>query len=163
MLIHLGLGVVFVHSFLGGMATFTGSSQHAATTRTRKLATLAVASVAWLTVISGTWMVYDGYRATPPPGAGTTAYPKADLLADPATAVWHTFAMEWKEHIGWLAPFLATAVAFVVLRHRQLLDESPALRRMVSNLFALAFFAAMVASVLGAMINKVAPNQFLKL
>lgn len=41
--------------------------------------------------------------------------PGSILLANPATKDWHNFAMEWKEHIAWLAPILATVVAFIVV------------------------------------------------
>jgi hypothetical protein len=37
------------------------------------------------------------------------------LVADPNTAEWHEFAMEWKEHAAWIVPLLATAVAFAVI------------------------------------------------
>lgn len=44
-------------------------------------------------VVSGTWMVYAGYRAKPP--AGTTdvlAYPQVALESSPGTEGWHDFA-----------------------------------------------------------------------
>jgi hypothetical protein len=59
-------------------------------------------------VISGTWIVYPWYREEIPES------PKSLLLADPDTADWHEFAMEWKEHVAWLAPMFATAAAFIV-------------------------------------------------
>ncbi len=67
-----------------------------------------MAVVAWLTVFTGSWIVYPWYRAEPD-GA------KFQLLANSSTADWHNFAMEWKEHIAWIAPLLATAVAFAVI------------------------------------------------
>jgi hypothetical protein len=51
--------------------------------------------------------LHPWYRADPG-GA------KLALLADPDTADWHEFGMEWQEHIAWIAPLLATAVAFAV-------------------------------------------------
>jgi len=127
------------------------------------ITTVAMAAGAWLTVVTGTWIVYPWYRAEPPSGALTTiSYPQADLQADPSLAWWHDFGMEWKEHVGWLAPFLATAVAFVVLRHRRLVAHDERLRKGITNLFSLAFAAALVSCGLCAFINNVAPNQFLK-
>ena len=100
---HLGLGALFLHSFAAGLAGL-GSGR---------------AGTAWLTVITGTWIVYPWYRGKPPEGeTDLGAFPKAYLLADPDLAGWHTFAMEWKEHVGWLSPILATAVAYVVIRYR---------------------------------------------
>jgi hypothetical protein len=34
---------------------------------------------------------------------------------DPSTADWHTFGMEWKEHVAWIAPILATVAAGLVV------------------------------------------------
>lgn len=119
-------------------------------------------TAAWLTVITGTWMVYAWYRAEPPTAASShLGYPKAYLVSDPKLAVWHEFGMEWKEHIGWLSPILATATAVVAVRHRSVLRRDWRVRRLALAMLALAFFAALVAAVLGAAINKAAPNQFL--
>jgi hypothetical protein len=65
--------------------------------------------------------------------------------------------MEWKEHVGWLAPFLATAVAVVATRYRRTLANEATLRQTMLILLAAAFFCASVAGLFGAFINKVAP------
>ncbi len=65
--------------------------------------------------------------------------------------------LEWKEHIAWFAPILATAVAFVVTYYGQQLAHESKARRTVLWLFVLAFVAAGVAGLFGAFINKVAP------
>jgi hypothetical protein len=65
--------------------------------------------------------------------------------------------MEWKEHVAWLAPILMTAVAYLVTEYGPELAERPELRRAVTAAFILAFFAAGVAGLFGAFINKVAP------
>jgi hypothetical protein len=128
----------------------------------RAVSTSAFALIAWLTVISGTWIIYPGYRAAPPEGAGdVTPYPKAALVGQSDTAFWHTFAMEWKEHIGWLTPFLATAVACAAVRHGELVRRDDRVRRALAGLFVLAFLTAVIAATAGAFINKVAPNDFL--
>ncbi|CAN5245255.1 hypothetical protein BH20ACT9_BH20ACT9_01880 [soil metagenome] len=121
-----------------------------------------MAAVAWLTVLSGTWIVYPGYRAEPPSqAADLSRYPEAVLTSDPQLSFWHTFGMEWKEHIGWITPFLATAVAFVMWRHGRAVMADRRLRLAVRTLFVTAFTAAVVAAVLGGFINTVAPNAFL--
>ncbi len=121
-----------------------------------------MAATAWLTVITGTWIVYPWYRAKPlADEADLAPYPKAYLLADPDLARWHTFAMEWKEHVGWLSPILATTVAYVVIRYRPQLAQQVELRRALMLLFTLAFATTLVSGALGALLNKAAPNQFL--
>jgi len=65
--------------------------------------------------------------------------------------------MEWKEHIGWAAPILATAVAFVVSYYGPRLARDNKLRWLTMVAFVAAFAAAAVAGVFGAFINKAAP------
>src|SRR6266540_2347406 len=64
--------------------------------RRLKVGVVAMAAVAWLTVISGTWIVYPWYRAKGPDSS------RSQLLANPSTKDWHEFGMEWKEHIAWI-------------------------------------------------------------
>jgi hypothetical protein len=167
LLVHIGVGVTFLHAFAGGIATLvdSGMLRFRETRLKRSLrawSTLVMAAFVWLAVVSGTWLVYPGYRAVPPAGAGDlAAYPKAALLADPKLGFWHDLAMEWKEHVAWIAPFLATAVAFVVIRHAPQVATDGRLRRVLAQLFVIAAVTATVAAVLGSAINKVAPNQFL--
>jgi hypothetical protein len=121
-----------------------------------------MALLAWLTVILGTYVIYPWYRAKPPvgtTGARLAEYPKYLLLSSPRTADWHEFGMEWKEHLAWLSPILATAVAFVAWRYRQHLAADLHLRRALLILYGLAFFAAAWAGLLGALINKAAPTR----
>jgi hypothetical protein len=162
LLLHLAVGVLFVHAFAGGIATLIRPSVSRFARYVRVTSTVGMASLAWIAVISGTWLVYPGYRAVPP--ANTTnldAYPKSWLLAEPSMAWWHEFGMEWKEHVAWLAAFLATAVAAAVLLRSDLIRTDRRVRRWLSGFFAAAFFASVVASALGAAINKVSPNDFL--
>jgi hypothetical protein len=122
--------------------------------------TWTMAVLAWLTVLVGTYVVYPWYRAKPPAaatGAMLAQYPKSLLLSSPRTAKWHEFGMEWKEHLAWLAPILATAVAFAVKSYGEQLAYDPPLRRALTILYSLAFFAASCAGLLGALINKAAP------
>jgi hypothetical protein len=168
LLLHLGLGIAFIHGFAGGIATLidTTVSRIRETTlksRVRAASTLLMAIALWGAVISGTWLVYPGYRAEPPENAATTAYPKADLLASGDVSFWHEFGMEWKEHVAWLTPFLATAVAFTAIRYSSRVAADRKVRGTLITLFTIAALASVVAAALGAVINKVAPNQFLDL
>jgi hypothetical protein len=163
-MLHLVLGVAMVHGFVGGLTTLirpaTGRRQRAI--RTASTVTLAVA--AWATAITGTWLVYPGYRAEPPDPAAPAAlidYPKSSLVADPDTAIWHDFGMEWKEHVGWLVPILVTIVAYLAVRHRDLLTRNRTMRRLAVGLLVVSIAGTVVAAGFGAVINAVAPNQFL--
>jgi hypothetical protein len=112
----------------------------------------------WAAVISGAYIVYPWYRATPPDGTtDLSAFPKFALLAKESTAQWHEFGMEWKEHIAWFAPIAATAVAFIVSYYGPLLAKKVGERRAVMIFFIFAFAAAATAGLLGAFITKYAP------
>jgi hypothetical protein len=102
-------------------------------------------------VIVGTWVVYPWYREDTPDS------PRSILLDNPDTEDWHTFAMEWKEHIAWLSPMLATAAAFIVLYYRDDLIKNTLAKRIAMGLFIAAFAVAVIAGVLGALITKKAP------
>jgi hypothetical protein len=153
------LGALFLLAFAGGLAGLY-SLRWAFVTPTGlrerlprlEIGTTVMAIVAWLTVITGTWIVYPWYRA-----ADATS-PRSVLLADPARALWHSFGMEWKEHVAWIAPLLATSVAFVIIYYGPRLAQEPRVRQALIVLFCIAFFAAAVAGIFGAFINKVAPT-----
>jgi hypothetical protein len=117
-----------------------------------------MAIVAWLTVLSGTYIVYPWYRAKPPTGTTDLSnYPRSFLLADPNLAGWHNFGMEWKEHIAWLVPIAATIVAFIVMKYGANLAKQPRIRSAAMWFLVIAFVAAGIAGVLGAFITKAAP------
>lgn len=123
-----------------------------------KIWTGLMALVGWATVITGTYIVYPWYRAKPPEGTtDLLSYPRSYLLADPSKAAWHTLGMEWKEHIGWISPILATAVFFLVLYYGPQLAKESRIRQAALLLFAGAFLTAAVAGVFGAFLNKAAP------
>jgi hypothetical protein len=65
--------------------------------------------------------------------------------------------MEWKEHVGWIAPIAATVVAVVVSRYGAQLAAQPKIRRALTWFFVASFTAAGIAGLFGALINKVAP------
>jgi hypothetical protein len=158
-LIHgMGLGALFLLAFAGGLAglyslrpeliTAAGVAERM---RRLKVGVMGMAVVAWLTVITGTWIVYPWYRETTPGSA------KSRLLARSNTADWHNIGMEWKEHIAWISPILATVVAFIVLYYGTNLIRHDRVRKTAILLFVLAFLFAAIAGALGAFITKVAP------
>lgn len=159
-LLHLTFGVLIVHAFAGGLATLVIRTQSRAKERIRVVTTASLAIVSWLTVLSGTWLTYPGYRAKPPDGADLSEYPQAYLEAN-GLSYWHDLGMEWKEHVGWLTPFLATAVAFIVFRYSEVVIRNARVRVAVTAFFVIAFLASAIAAGLGAAINAVAPNEFL--
>lgn len=121
---------------------------------------LVMTLLAWLTVLSGAYIIYPWYRAIAPPGTvDLSAYPQLFLKAHPNTIGWHSLGMEWKEHVAWLAPIAITMVTAVYCHYGHQLRYYRALRRAVLTFVAIAFFAAAVAGFSGAMINKVAPVQ----
>ena len=151
-------GTMFLLAFAGGLAGLYSLRPELLTVgglRERlprlQIGTTLMAIAAWLTVVSGTWIVYPWYRDP----AKTS--PRSLILANHATAEWHTFGMEWKEHIAWIAPIVATAVAFVVIYYGPQLAKHPTMRKSLIALFILAFAAAGIAGLFGAFLNKVAP------
>jgi hypothetical protein len=160
-MIHSALGIAMVHAFGGGLGTLITGGDSRIKDRIRKLSTAALAVVAWLASAVGTWGGYAGYRAKVPPGGNIGMYPREYLLHSPGLAFWETFAMEWKVHVGWTTPFLATAVAFVALRYRRRLVADPLVRKVMTIMLLIAFAGALVAAVMGAMVNVTAPNDFM--
>ena len=158
------LGALFLLAYGGGLAGLYSLRPDWVTpagARERlvrlKLGAWGMAIVAWLTVLTGTWIVYPWYRAKPPADADLRFFPRMYLLVEPQRAGWHTFGMEWKEHVSWLAPLLATAVLYVIYVYGEELATDTRMRTVLMVLFTLAFLAAAVAGLFGALITKVAP------
>lgn len=171
-LIHgMGFGAAYLLAFAGGLAGLYSLRPELVTPegiseRTRRLrgGIGLMAVLVWLTVIIGTYVVYPWYRAKPPETVDATTqseqlaqYPRYYLLAAENTADWHKFGMEWKEHVAWIAPLLATVVAYAVLRYGNALAQNKTARLMLMGLFLLSFAIAGIAGVLGALITKAAP------
>ena len=78
-------------------------------------------------------------------------------MANPDTTDWHEFGMEWKEHIAWIAPMLATTAAFLGIYYGAVLARNRYLRLVVMTIFVAAFATAGIAGLYGALITKVAP------
>lgn len=162
------LGAAFLLAFAGGLASLWSLRPGLITdrgiaerTRRLKIGTWAMAIAAWLTVITGSFIVYPWYRADVT-GACEETFTKAcgakfALLANPSTANWHVFGMEWKEHIAWIAPLLATAVAVTVAYYGASLIRQQGVRRWLIVAFCVAFAIAAIAGALGAFITKSAP------
>ena len=132
------------------------------TRRSRTLVWLIVlaALLLWGAVIGGTYLVFPPYRATPPEGlADLTAYPRSLLLADPETTWLHSFAMEIKEHVPWIASMLGTAVAYVAVRYKSRLLSDRSINRMATIAVTICLVLAACAALLGTFVNKVAPLE----
>ena len=154
------LGALFLLAFSGGLAGLYSLRLDLLTpeglrerVRRLKIGMSVMAITAWLTVITGTWIVYPWYRETSPDS------PKSRLLADPDTADWHKFGMEWKEHIAWIAPLLATTAAFLAIYYGSAMARNRYIRLVVMAFFVGAFVTAAIAGLYGALITKVAPVQ----
>ena len=147
-LLGFGGGLAGLYSLRRGLLTPAGVTERI---RRLRVGVVAMAVAAWGTVITGTWIVYPWYRDPAKDSA------KSLLVADPNTADWHKFGMEWKEHIAWMSPILATVVAFIVVYYGTNLIRHDRVRRTAIALFVLAFAFAAVAGALGAFITKVAP------
>lgn len=152
------LGAVFLLGFAGGLEGLYSLrprllSAEGVRDRARRLqiGVVAMAVAAWGTVLTGTWVVYPWYREDVPDS------PRSVLLADPALAEWHHFGMEWKEHVAWISPILATVVAFIVVYYGASLVRHDRVRRSALTLFVLTFVFAAVAGLYGALITKAAP------
>lgn len=151
-------GTIFLLAFAGGLAdlwslkpALTSAAGIKERMKRLLLGMWTMAIIAWLTVFSGTYIVYPWYRDRDP------SSPRSLLLASPDTTAWHTFGMEWKEHVGWFAPILATAAAFIVTYYGTTLAEKDRIRKAALVLFTIAFAASAVAGLFGAFLNKVAP------
>jgi hypothetical protein len=134
----------------------------AAPNASRAFGTLTVftAALLWLAVLVGTYIVFPPYRSTPPAGVTDfSQFPRSLIQASPATVWLHSFGMESKEHMPWIASMLATAVAFVAVRYRSRVLEDPSLRNLSAALLAISFALVAFVSLMGVFVNKVAPLQ----
>lgn len=151
-------GAIFLLGFAGGLEGLWSLRPQLLTpegVRDRvfrlRLGVVSMAVAAWGTVLTGTWVVYPWYRESAPTS------PRSILLSNASTKNWHDFGMEWKEHIAWLSPILATVVAFIVVYYGTALFRHERVRRTALSLFVLAFTFAVVAGLFGALITKAAP------
>jgi len=163
-LVHgIGLGSVYLLAFSAGWTWLRSYRADLVTptgveVRHRRMVPRVwlLAVICWLTCLTGMFVVYPWYRAVPPEGADLHLYPQAFLKQRPGTAGWHSFGMEWKEHVAWLSAILSTAVAAVATRYGPALAGNVTLRRSLMLFHLLAFLAAGVAGLFGALITKAA-------
>jgi hypothetical protein len=123
-----------------------------------KISGLVIGVLSWVAVIVGTYIVYPWYRAAPP--AGTTdlsGFPRSKLLASPPVSGWHSFGMEWKEHLGWVVPIIATVALYLIFRYGEKLPEDGKVKWTLFVILCVAFVTAGIVGVLGAVITKEAP------
>ena len=119
---------------------------------------VVTAVLLWVSVLSGTYIVFPWYRATPPEGlTDLSQYPRSLIQSNPGTAWLHSFAMEIKEHMPWIAAMLSTAVAFISVRFGSRVLSDRQLNRMATTLLAISFLLVSFIAILGTFINKVAP------
>ena len=117
-----------------------------------------MAVIAWITVLTGAYLIYPWYRALPPAGTTVLAgFPQALLKSNPNAIGWHSIGMEWKEHIAWITPISITTAAAVFLHYRRCLCNYPQLRMAVLTFVFVSFASAGVAGFFGAELNKHAP------
>lgn len=161
----MGFGALFMLAFTGAIAELyrvspagTGSVASGGGETLLRIYLLAMVVLAWLTVLTGAYVVYPLYRAIPPAGtADLSGFPQRLLMSNPATAGWHSLGMEWKEHVAWIAPISMTMVAYIYAKYAKALATIGNLRRAVLVFVILAFFATGVAGAFGAFLNKYAP------
>jgi hypothetical protein len=177
-LIHgIVLGAVFLLAFAGGLAGLYSLRPRLVTEegiRERMgrlyVGTTVMTGLVWATVITGTYVVYPWYReklagdtfsgckglALP---NGETCSPRDFLLSNVSgdTSEWHTFGMEWKEHIAWFSPLFATVSMFMVLYYGRGLARNDTARWLTIGFFVLAFATAAIPGIWGALITKAAP------
>ena len=167
-LIHgMGFGALYLLACSGALVELyrhyspkSANSIAAADTNFLKVYLVAMSALAWLTVITGAYVIYPWYRAVPPVGiASLAAFPQKLLQASLATSGWHSLGMEWKEHVAWLTPISITMATAVVIRYGRDLRNHPQLRAAVLCFTLVSFLAAGIAGFFGAMLVKNAPIE----
>ncbi len=160
----MGFGALFMLAFSGALVELYRLSapgpQPSMSAKDQTLLGVFLAGMvvlAWLTVFSGTYVIYPWYRAVPPEGlTDLSEYPRRLLLSSGKTSGWHNIGMEWKEHVAWLAPIAMTMVAYVTMKYRSSIVHRQ-MRFAVLGFAVAAFVATGIAGAFGAFLNKYAP------
>jgi hypothetical protein len=162
----MGFGALFLLACSGALVELccaTGSGPSPCTRGQRRwleIYLFGMAALAWMTVLTGAYVIYPWYRAVPPAGTTDLAqFPQRLLLASPGTAGWHSVGMEWKEYVAWFAPIGMTMVAVVFRKYGEQLGQHRQLRAAVLGFVCVAFLSAAIAGFFGAMLVKAAPVQ----
>lgn len=167
-LIHgMGFGALYLLACSGALVElwrrYAPSEPAAATGRDERFMRvylIAMAALAWLAVLTGTYLIYPWYRAAAPAGTADLAgFPQRLLLAHANTAAWHSIGMEWKEHVAFFVPIAVTMAAAVFVQYGRSLRDHGALRRSVLGFLAVSFLSAGIAGFFGAMLVKHAPVE----
>lgn len=166
-LIHgMGFGVLYLMACSGALVEFYRRFLTLSLPRESsdgpflKVYLIVMSVLAWLAVLTGTYIVYPWYRATPPAGtADLSGFPQKLLMSRPTTIDWHSMGMEWKEHVAWLVPLTITMAAVVVARYKNDLRNHPRLRSAVLGAVLFSVGSGAIAGFWGAMIDKAAPVQ----
>jgi len=160
----MGFGALFMLAFSGAVAELYRLSAPGVpspmSVHEQKLLNvylIAMVVLAWLTVLSGTYIVYVWYRAVPAAGADLADYPRRLLLSSGKTSEWHNVGMEWKEHVAWIAPIAITMVAYVTMKYGRSIVQHKNMRVGVLAFTLAAFVATGAAGAFGAFLNKYAP------
>jgi uncharacterized membrane protein len=165
-LVHgMGFGALYLLACSGALMElyrFTTSSPSVESTtgqeRFFKVYLLAMVVLAWAAVLTGAYVIYPWYRAASSPATtDVSMFPQRLLMSSPTTSGWHSFGMEWKEHVAWFAPISITMVTFVFIRYGRGLKNYRKLRTAVLSFAVASFVTAGIAGFFGAMINKYAP------
>jgi hypothetical protein len=165
-LIHgMGFGALYLLACSGAVVEIYRSyypgdraSENHVTDQLLKVYLVVMAALAWLAVLSGTYIIYPWYRAVAPAGTASLAdFPQRLLQSNPETSGWHSVGMEWKEHVAWLVPISITMAAVVVIQYGKDLRHHRALRSALLAFVSVSFLSAGIAGFLGAMLNKNAP------
>ena len=161
----MGFGALFLLAFSGALVELyrvsvsTGPAQ--LNERGRSLLGvyfISMVVLAWITVLSGAYVVYPWYRAVPPPGVvDLSEYPRRLLLSSGKTSEWHNVGMEWKEHVAWISPIAMTMVAYVALKYRNAITRFTHMRTALFVFTVAAFLSTGIAGAFGAFLNKYAP------
>ena len=110
----MGFGALFLLAFSGAFFELVRIGQGStvpSNERTVRLYLLVMTILAWLTVLTGAYMIYPWYRAVAPPRTvDLSSYPQAFLKAQPRTIGWHSLGMERKEHVAWINTISKTMV-----------------------------------------------------
>ena len=157
----MGFGALFMLAFSGAIAELYRGVVPGRPGRQQTLLAaylISMVVLAWLTVLSGAYIVYPWYRAAPPAGVtDLSEYPRRLLLSSGRTSEWHNVGMEWKEHVSWIAPIAITMVAYVTLKYRGAISRPPQMRTAALGFTVAAFVATGVAGAFGAFLDKYAP------
>ncbi|AZN98889.1 hypothetical protein EJ066_18030 [Mesorhizobium sp. M9A.F.Ca.ET.002.03.1.2] len=160
----MGFGALFMLAFSGALVELYRISAPGTSSATSAGQTLlglylvVMVILAWLTVFSGTYVIYPWYRAVPAEGVTDLAdYPRRLLLSSGKTSEWHNVGMEWKEHAAWLAPIAMTMVAYVTMKYGRAIIQHRNMRISVLAFAVAAFVATGIAGAFGAFLNKYAP------